>query len=387
MSGIYLHIPFCKQACSYCDFYFVTRTGEREAYVDSLTREIRSYASTKYAEEKVETLYVGGGTPSLLSPEQLEQILSTVRDTFDTEVKELTLEMNPDDVSREYLEELHGLGVNRASMGVQSFNPDLLRFMNRAHNREEALKCLDLLSRSKFQTFTVDLIYGNPGQSLEDLEKDILELLEFDPMHVSAYSLTIESGTRLGKQVELGRLAPPEDDKVADHFKLLNDMLSKAGIYRYEVSNYSKPGHVGIHNSNYWRHRNYLGMGPGAHSFWWDDNEAATRWNNEADLGNYLNTYSNQNSAYPNSIEEQDVLSMQQLAEERIMMGLRTRDGITRKEMHERYAYSFSDRQLEYLKKRSSENKVNLDEDGCISLSDKGIAIADAIILDLITLH
>ena len=382
-----MHIPFCKQACSYCDFYFVTRKGEQEAYVDSLIREIRSYADTKYAGEKVETLYVGGGTPSLLSPEQLEQIFSTVRDTFDTDLKELTLEMNPDDVSREYLEELRKLGVNRASMGVQSFNPELLRFMNRAHNREEALKCLDLLSKSEFRTFTVDLIYGNPGQSLEELEKDIMELLEFDPMHVSAYSLTIESGTRLGKQVELGRLTPPEDDKVADHFKLLNDMLSKAGIYRYEVSNYSKPGHEAIHNSNYWRHQNYLGMGPGAHSFWWDENETATRWNNEADLRNYLEVYRNNNSDHPGSIEEQDALSLQQLAEERIMMGLRTREGITRKEMHGRYAYNFSERQLEYLRKRSSENKVNIDEDGCISLSDKGIAIADAIILDLITLH
>ena len=379
MSGIYLHIPFCKQACSYCDFYFVTRKGERDAFVDSLIKEIRSYSNTGYVEEKIETLYVGGGTPSLLSPEQLERVFTAVRNTFDTDIEELTIEMNPDDVSQEYLEELRKLGVNRASMGVQSFNPDLLRFMNRAHNRQEALKSLELLSKSGFQTFTVDLIYGNPGQSLEELEKDIRELLNFNPLHVSAYSLTIESGTRLGKQVELGRLAPPEDDKVADHFKLLNELLCDAGIHRYEVSNYSKPGHEAVHNSNYWKHRNYLGMGPGAHSFWWEGNNDATRWNNKADLRKYLS------DDREGLEEEKDTLSLEQLAEERIMMGLRTREGIRKNEMKDRYNYEFNDRQLNYLEKRESEAKVQVDDS--ITLTDKGIAIADAIILDLITMR
>ncbi len=379
MSGIYLHIPFCKQACSYCDFYFVTRKGERDAFVDSLIKEIRSYSNTGYVEEKIETLYVGGGTPSLLSPEQLERVFTAVRNTFDTDIKELTIEMNPDDVSQEYLEELRKLGVNRASMGVQSFNPDLLRFMNRAHNRQEALKSLELLSKLGFQTFTVDLIYGNPGQSLEELEKDIRELLNFNPLHVSAYSLTIESGTRLGKQVELGRLAPPEDDKVADHFKLLNELLCDAGIHRYEVSNYSKPGHEAVHNSNYWKHRNYLGMGPGAHSFWWEGNNDATRWNNKADLRKYLS------DDREGLEEEKDTLSLEQLAEERIMMGLRTREGIRKNEMKDRYNYEFNDRQLNYLEKRESEAKVQVDDS--ITLTDKGIAIADAIILDLITMR
>ncbi|MDX1585744.1 MAG: radical SAM family heme chaperone HemW [Balneolaceae bacterium] len=384
MSGIYLHIPFCKQACSYCDFYFVTRTGEREAFIESLVNEIRSYADTSYAENKVETLYIGGGTPSLLSPAQLEQLVSAVHDTFETEIREFTLEMNPDDVTGEYLAGLRELGVNRASMGVQSFNPDLLSFMNRAHDRQEALKCLELLSKSGFRTFTVDLIYGNPGQSLQELEQDIRELLVFDPPHVSAYSLTIESGTRLGKQVELGRLKPPEDDKVSDHFMLLNERLANAGINRYEVSNYSKPGHEAIHNSNYWRHRNYLGMGPGAHSFWWGSESSATRWNNKADLRKYLEF--RQDNGRNKLVEEKDVLDKQQLAEERLMMGLRTRDGITTKEMKERYGYRFSERQMEYLRNRASENKVEIGEDGRIGLTDKGIVIADAIILDLITL-
>lgn len=350
-----------------------------------MVKEIRSYADTSYTDETVETLYMGGGTPSLLSDGQLEKLLKAVHETFDTDIKETTLEMNPDDVTREYLNDLRRLGVNRASMGVQSFNPDLLKFMNRAHTREEALKCLDLLSNSGFQTFTVDLIYGNPGQSLEDLEEDISELLQFNPLHVSAYSLTIESGTRLGKQVELGRLAPPEDDTVSDHFMLLNELLSEAGISRYEVSNYSKPGHEAIHNSNYWRHCNYLGMGPGAHSFWWGKEAEARRWSNRADLRNYLKFDEDKDSGQ--LTEERDTLSLQQLSEERIMMGLRTREGISQEEMQNRYGYRFSEGQLEYLRKRASENKVLLDEDGNIILSDKGIIIADSILLDLITLH
>lgn len=385
MSGIYLHIPFCKQACSYCDFYFVTRTGEQPDFVESMVREIHSYADTDFVNEKVETLYIGGGTPSLLSTEQLEQLMEAVRDTFDTDIRETTIEMNPDDVTKEYLDALRDMGINRASMGVQSFNPELLKFMNRAHDRQEALKCLELLSKSGFQTFTVDLIYGNPGQSLEELEDDVRELLQFDPPHVSAYSLTIESGTRLGKQVELGRLTPPEDDKVSDHFMLLNELLSNAGVYRYEVSNYSKPGHEAIHNSNYWKHHNYIGMGPGAHSFWWEQDALAERWNNKADLRNYIKF--KQTANRDNITEEKDNLSRLELSEERIMMGLRTREGITLKEMEERYGYLFGERQKEYLRKRASEGKVNLTKDGSIVLTDIGIVIADAIILDLITLH
>lgn len=376
MSGIYLHIPFCKQACSYCDFYFVTRTDQSNVFVESLIEEIKSYSGTSYVEEPVQTIYIGGGTPSLLSLSQIEQILMALTNTFRLDLEEVTLEMNPDDVTAEYLDGLRELGVNRASMGVQSFNPELLTFMNRAHNREEALECLEILSKSGFQTFTVDLIYGNPGQTLEQLEADIDQLLEFDPVHISAYSLTIEPNTRLGKQVKLGRIIPQEDDKVADHFSLLNTMLGKAGIHRYEVSNYSQAGHEAIHNSNYWQHENYLGMGPGAHSFWWS--EAARRWNNKSDLKAYL--------ADPKTIKQNvEKLTLGQLAEERLMMGLRTREGVSLEELKNRYHYELNKRQLSYLEKRADEGKVLID--GSTKLTDKGIVIADAIILDLITLH
>ena len=377
MSGIYLHIPFCKQACSYCDFYFVTRTSEQERFVDKLTEEIRSYADTPYAGEPVQTVYFGGGTPSLLEPAQVERILEALRSTFNLQLQELTLEMNPDDVRADYLRALRSLGVDRASMGVQTFNPDLLKFMNRAHTREEALQCLEVLSRSGFSTFTVDLIYGNPGQSRDDLEADLDQLLAFDPPHVSAYSLTVEPNTRLGKQVSLGRIVPPEDDAVADHFDLVAERLREHGIRRYEVSNFSKPGHEAVHNSNYWRHCNYLGLGPGAHSFWW--NGVAKRWKNKPDLRAYLRE--NREAV----IDEVEELSLHELAEERIMLALRTREGLSVDELKQKYHYSVNERQREYLERSRHEGTLSFDDR--IVLTGEGIRIADAVILDLITLH
>ncbi|HKK46124.1 MAG TPA: radical SAM family heme chaperone HemW [Balneolaceae bacterium] len=374
MSGLYIHIPFCKQACSYCDFYFVTRTSERDHFVERLIQEIRDYQGTKYVREPVKTVYFGGGTPSLLAPMQVERILSAIEDVFPVDTDEITLEMNPDDVSADFLSALKEIGITRASMGVQTFQPELLEFMHRAHSREEALQCIELLGQTSFDSYTVDLIYGNPGQSLEQLDEDVKTLLQFDPPHISAYSLTIEPQTRLGKQVELGRIVPPEDDKVARHFDLINERFQEQGIRRYEVSNYSKPGREALHNSSYWEHENYLGFGPGAHSFWWDDE--AIRWENEADLRNYLKAESN---------PRKEKLTLLQLAEERLMMGLRTKKGVGLGELTGKYDYRLNERQHEYLNRREDEEKLQANNRIC--LTDKGIKIADAIILDLVTLH
>lgn len=374
MSGIYLHIPFCKQACSYCDFYFVTRTSEREHFINRLMEEIRSYRDSKFTEETVETIYFGGGTPSLLEPKQVQQILNSLDKVFEVDAREITFEMNPDDVSREFLSELHTLGINRASMGVQSFQPELLTLMNRAHSRDEAFHCLELLDQSEFESFSVDILYGNPGESMEQLQADLENLLQFDPPHVSAYSLTIEPKTRLGKQVELGRIAAPDESHVAEQFDLIGERLRESGIRRYEVSNYSRPGCEAIHNSRYWEHKNYLGFGPGAHSFWWDDE--AVRWDNERNLQNYLRYKSER---------KEEVLSEQQLVEERLMMGLQMREGIKISELSQKYNYKLNDRQWKYIKEREKEGKIEFDSR--ILLTDEGFKVADAIILDLITLN
>ena len=374
MSGIYIHIPFCKQACSYCDFYFVTRPQLKGQFVDRLLQEIESYRDTSFSQEPVRTIYFGGGTPSQLAVEQVESIMVALRSVFDIRAEEITLEMNPDDVTANYLSGLKQAGVTRASMGVQSFQPELLAFMNRAHTSEEAQRCLELLRASGFEAFTADLIYGNPGQTVEQLEQDINRMLQFDPPHLSAYSLTVEPNTRLGKQVDLGRITPPKDENVAEQFALLDERLAEHGIRRYEVSNYSKPGREAVHNSNYWQHENYLGFGPGAHSFWWGRNPR--RWQNPADIQLYCEQ--------EDSAGETEKLSLQELAEERIMMGLRTRKGITEEEMESRYEYHLNERQTAYLEKQQSEGRVRFN--GTIALTGAGLVIADAIILDLITM-
>lgn len=378
MSGLYIHIPFCKQACSYCDFYFVTQQKYKQDFVDELIREIHSRKDTRFTEESIQSIYFGGGTPSLLTPSQVGSILEAIDSVFELDLKEVTLEMNPDDVTKEYLSGLKSAGINRASMGVQSFDPDLLKFMNRAHTSEEALKCLELLEASDFNVFTVDLIYGNPGQTLKLLENDIDTILKFDPPHISAYSLTVEPQTRLGKQVELGRIIPPEDDTVSQHFDLVVEKLKSAGIHQYEVSNYAIPGKEALHNSSYWSHENYMGLGPGAHSFWWDEGlQSAQRWSNKPDLRSYLE--SNWDTPF-----EPEVLDLADLAEERLMLGLRTRKGLSLEELKSRYHFEFNTAQKQYLQKLETESKADINE--TISLTKNGLKIADSILLDLVTM-
>lgn len=379
MSGLYLHIPFCKQACSYCDFYFVTRQEQKERFVQELISEIEAKKDSNFINEKVETIYFGGGTPSLLSAQQIESILEAIDKVFPLDLKEVTLEMNPDDVSSKYLSELKSVGITRASMGVQTFDEDLLRFMNRAHSREEALSCLEALSASGINAFTVDLIYGNPNQTIEMLEKDIETLLSFNPPHISAYSLTIEPRTRLGKQLELGRIIEPDDEFVATHFDLVEEKLRKAGINQYEVSNFSKPGFEAKHNSAYWSHENYLGLGPGAHSFWRDkEKNSAERWNNKSDLNKYLvSDWKNRNELYE--------LGLKDLSEERLMLSLRTIAGVFLEELENDYGFRFNEKQLSYLHQKVKEDKAILNETS-LSLTKMGLRISDAILLDLVTL-
>lgn len=377
MSGIYIHIPFCKQACSYCDFYFLTRGELRQPFVDALVSEIKSYKNTKFTKEKVRTIYMGGGTPSLLNHLQLESIYRTLYEVFDIDPDEITMELNPDDVNPEYLSMIRDLGVDRASMGVQSFDKKLLKFMHRAHTPEEAFAALSALQKTGFPSYTADLIYGNPGQSLKTLEQDIDKLLSFDPPHISAYSLTVEPNTRLGKQVQLGRIDPPDDDHVSEQFDLVRNKLAKAGVEQYEVSNFAKPGKEAVHNSNYWNHENYIGFGPSAHSFWWDD-LGARRWQNQADLKKYL-------SEEPENYREQEEkLSNNTLAEERLMLGLRTKWGVSEKNLDERYNYRFTNSQTEWIKQQIEKGFMESEGEN-LKMTFEGLKISDHLIVDLLS--
>lgn len=378
MSGIYIHIPFCKQACSYCDFYFLTRGELRQPFVDALISEIKSYRESKFTEETVRTIYLGGGTPSLLNQRQLESIFTALHEIFDIDSVEVTMELNPDDVTPEYLSKIQGLGVDRASMGVQSFDKKLLEFMHRAHNPEEAFEALKALQQTGFPSFTADLIYGNPGQSNETLERDIDKLLSFDPPHISAYSLTVEPNTRLGKQVQLGRIDPPDDDRVSEQFDLVRYKLAEAGIEQYEVSNFAKPGKEAVHNSNYWNHENYLGFGPSAHSFWWDE-DGAKRWQNQADLKKYLN------EEPENYREEEEKLSKHTLAEERLMLGLRTKWGVSEANLNDRYQYNFTDSQQVWIENQVEKGFMKR-ENATLKMTSDGLKISDHLVVDLLAL-
>ena len=378
MAGIYIHIPFCKQACSYCDFYFLTRGELKEPFVEALIQEIKSYSGHPFSDQEINTIYFGGGTPSQLTISQLQKIFQALDQIFNLNTVEVTLEMNPDDVSADYLNGLQDVGVNRASMGIQSFDEDLLRFMHRAHTSEEAVKALELLQKTGFPAFTADLIYGNPGQSVETLRSDVEKLLKYSPPHVSAYSLTIEPGTRLGKQTKLGRLKETDEDTVSLHFDIVTEMLAEAGIEQYEVSNYAKPGKEAVHNSSYWEHENYLGLGPSAHSLFWRDDGMAERWNNRRDLKFYLE------QDWDQVKEEKEVLDLNALAEERLMLGMRTRKGVSIQSLVDKYEYQLSKKQNEWLLSQQERGYVLMDDEN-ITLTHEGLKIADYLVLELIT--
>lgn len=312
----------------------------------------------------------------MLNEAQLSGIFDALDRVFDLQPEEVTMEMNPDDVTAEYLRMIRGLGINRASMGVQSFQEEILRFMHRAHSREEAFKALEALQQANFPSYTADLIYGNPGQTLDMLHKDIEHLAGFNPPHISAYSLTVEPKTRLGKQVELGRIDPPDDDVVSGHFDLVKNKLAGYGIEQYEVSNFAKPGKEAVHNSNYWRHKNYLGFGPSANSFWWEGN-SAKRWRNKPDIKSYLQ---DEPAEFQ---DEEEELTLHTLAEERLMLGLRTRWGVNRSTLNEKYGYKLNEKQKEWLEEQVQRGMAEPDEESIV-LTSSGLKISDHLIVQLL---
>src|SRR5690606_31556308 len=267
MAGIYIHIPFCKQACHYCDFHFSTNTTIREALVHALAAELRMQKD--YLDgEAVETIYFGGGTPSILPIDELAFLLGQVRDTFTvTAGAEVTLEANPDDLSAEYLRNLYAIGFNRLSIGIQSFDDRVLRFLNRAHTAIAATTAVAEACRAGFNNMSIDLIFAIPDVSAEEWKRNIHQALALGPEHISAYGLTIEARTVFGNWMAKGRLRPVDEALAAHQLEMLMDELRTAGFHQYEISNFARPGYESRHNSSYWKGRRYLGIGPGAHSY------------------------------------------------------------------------------------------------------------------------
>jgi oxygen-independent coproporphyrinogen-3 oxidase len=375
MSGIYIHIPFCKQACHYCDFHFSTSMKKKDEMVLALAKELQM-RKNEFKDEIVETIYFGGGTPSVLTTEEIQFLISAVYESYTvSENPEITLEANPDDLSKDRIIELSKTPINRLSIGIQSFFEDDLTMMNRAHNSAEAKECLEEVTKY-FDNISLDLIYGIPGMSNEKWKKNIETALSFGIPHISSYALTVEPKTALNKLIQTGKIAKPKDEVAEEHFQILAETLEANGFVHYELSNFGKENYFSKNNSAYWLGKKYLGIGPSAHSY----NGVSRSWNIS---NNAIYLKSLAENKLPNEIE---ILSKTDRYNEYIMTGLRTIWGVSL----DRIATEFGNDYLDYLQKQS-QKFIN---DGLLSIeksilkpTPKGKFLTDGIASDLFFLN
>jgi oxygen-independent coproporphyrinogen-3 oxidase len=375
MAGIYIHIPFCKQACHYCDFHFSTNLENRATIVQALSEELvlqRDYLGG----EDVNTLYFGGGTPSVLSPRELDQILDTVHKTFSVNPHaEVTLEANPDDLSRDKLMALRQAGINRLSVGIQSFDDAVLKFLHRAHDAALARRCISDAYEVGFQNISLDLIYAIPDQDEVVWERNIEEALHLKPQHISSYSLTIEEKTTFGRWAAKGKLTPVGDDTAGHQLLVLVDRLERAGFEQYEVSNFSLPGFQSKHNSSYWRSEKYLGVGPSAHSY-----NGVSRQFNISNNAFYVKAL--QEQRIPATIE---VLTREDQINDYLLTTLRTSWGTDLARILSLWGYDLLAAHERYIG-ALVENGHALLESQVLRLTKKGKLLADKIASDLFLL-
>ncbi len=334
MAGIYLHIPFCKQACYYCDFHFSTSLRLVDALSDALVHELKLRAPA-WQDEEIQTIYFGGGTPSLLPTSQLEKIMGTLYSLYKvTDKPEITLEANPDDLTISKLNALKDAGINRLSIGIQSFRDEDLQRMNRAHNAQEALHCIRLAREMGFEDLTADLIYALPELTDADWVANVDQLMAMKLPHFSAYCLTVEEKTPLEAHIRKGKIPEVPEETAPRQFELLLDMAATHGYEHYEISNFAQPGHHAKHNSNYWNGSRYLGIGPSAHSF-----DGEKRWWNVANNPAYIKTITA--GDFP---AEEEILDRRTRYNEYILTALRTARGISRMHIQTQFGdkmYSF----------------------------------------------
>ncbi len=327
MAGIYFHIPYCKQACHYCDFHFSTVLNTREEMVEAMLREVES-RSSELASAEIQSVYFGGGTPSILSVQQIDALLSKVRSSFAlAEGAEITLEANPDDLSPTALQDWKDIGINRLSIGLQSFHNEDLTWMNRAHNSEEALNAVWEAREVGFENLTVDLIYGLPTWKGDEWQQNLEELKKLNVPHFSAYILTVEEKTALGVNVSKGLERVASDQQIEEEYLQLTNFAKEQGYEHYEVSNFALAGNRSRHNGNYWKGAPYLGIGPGAHSF----DGKQRRWN-VSNNNIYIKSLKSDASYF----ETEDLSRFDQY-NEHIMTRLRTAEGIDLEECKSLY--------------------------------------------------
>jgi oxygen-independent coproporphyrinogen-3 oxidase len=373
LAGIYIHIPFCKQACSYCNFHFSTSLGLKHDLLRALNKEISK--TPKFAvNETIETIYFGGGTPSLLSADDIHTILSSIKNNFKVvDNAEITLEANPDDINPDILETWLAMGINRLSLGVQSFNEAELQWMNRAHNATQAAQSIDDIIHAGFTNFSVDLIYGSPLLSNDALQKNATIIFDKKIPHISCYALTVEPKTALHKKIAQHKSLPVDAAKQAEQFDLLLQLMEQAGYEQYEISNFAKPGYRSKHNSSYWKGKVYYGFGPAAHSF---NGKNIRKWNI---ANNALYIQSLKKNIIP--FEEEILTDIQQL-NEYIMISLRTKEGLHLQTLAEKFGQEKVNEIKLQGKKYFTQNLMQ-EENGFIFLTAQGKFLADGIAADL----
>ena len=381
MAGIYIHVPFCSQRCTYCDFYFVTTAKSYAPYLRSLKREIAVQGHVFGEREKIDTIYFGGGTPSVLHGDDVTAILASLEKHFDiSEVQEVTFELNPEDHSEEYLRYLRHLGVTRLSIGVQSFYESDLRFMNRSHTAEQSTRVIECARSCGFDNFSIDLIFGLPDQPPEYWAANLEKAIDLEVPHLSTYGLTIEEKTVLFKQIQRGAVTPPDESDIADRYRFTMTYLQNAGYEHYETSSFSLPSYRSLHNQRYWEHRNYIGLGPSAHSFWWSG-LPAQRWANIRNLRRWQALLEGRHAP----IEFREELDLDTLANEYIMLRLRTVDGLDLAALEHTYGVDLYDERLTELAWLESEGYIRPIRNDLVQLTDEGKLLTDLITSKLIT--
>ena len=384
MAGIYLHIPFCKQACHYCDFHFSTSLKKKDEMISALRRElflrknefVSSSPSTSsgqaQVENQVETIYFGGGTPSVLSNNEINLLIDEVYQLFNVaENPEITLEANPDDLSADRIKQLAESKINRLSIGIQSFFDEDLKMMNRAHNANEAWNSLQE-AKKYFDNISIDLIYGIPEMTLDRWKQNVQKALDLNIPHLSSYALTVEPKTALSTLIKNGKIPTPDDGIAHEHFLLMIEMLEKAGFIHYELSNFGKPDYFSKNNSAYWLGKKYLGIGPSAHSF----NGENRSWN-IANNSLYINAI--QQDKLPNEVE---VLSKNDRYNEYVMTGLRTVWGVSLEKIKNDFGQDY----LTYLLKNAEvflTNEKLIIENNILKTTLKGKFFCDGIASEL----
>ena len=380
MAGLYIHIPFCASRCIYCNFYSTTSLKLRQRYVDAVCREMSLLPAPSKERGSIDTIYLGGGTPSQLTPDQLRQLFLYINKVYENQAVEVTIEMNPDDVTPAFAEILPRLGINRVSMGAQTFDNERLRFLHRRHTATQVRQAVTALRNAGIHNISIDLMYGFPGETLDDWQRDIEAALSLDVEHISAYCLMVEEGTALYERLKMKdeKLKMPNEELERQMYELLIDKLTAAGYEHYEISNFSKPGYRSKHNSSYWQDIPYIGLGAAAHSYTVlggssSETTAFRSWN-VADIHQYIEAI--ERGELPS---EQEEIDGDTHYNDRITVALRTSDGLdltTLSDRHRHYCIKEAQRFIDDGLLRLVNNHL--------SLTRKGLFVSDYIMSSLI---